>query len=119
MKNRISKIRSMNNIKNIILGISIFSILTIIPLIFFYFQISTFSETEKQKRFIAQKLKMQLRINESPQVEEIVFPEEYEALPFGKDLEVGDYIFNYNNIRRGVFVDRETEEIIGFARFGP
>jgi len=119
MKKRISKIRSMNNIKNIILDISIISILTIIPFIFFYFQISSFSETEKQKRFIAQKIRIQLKVNESPQVQEIVFPQDFESLPFGKDLEVGDYIFIYNDIRESIFVDRETEELIGSARFGP
>lgn len=101
--------------KKIAINVSIFLVLVITPLLFYYLQYSSLSETEKQERFLTEKFKIIAKsvASEKPEIIEVVNPDDYSNLNFHKLIKKGDYIFIYRNSRVGIFVDRDSERVIG------
>ena len=105
--------------KSIVLDVLIFLSFVSFAVFIFFFQVESLTPQQKQAKFISEKLKIVSGKvdSEKPLVQEVGNLSEYELLDFSSDLEVGDFIFIYEEGRFAFFVDKDTERIKGVGEF--
>lgn len=102
--------------KEKLIDLAIFLFIVITTISFFFLRTKSMNEEQKDETLLKEMVESAYPdLKETPEIITIKDKKSLERLSFSKYIDIGDQILIYESKKKAVFVDSETENIIGIT----